>query len=213
MRTQHRLPAARKLRRRKKAPLCIKISHERLTGRAGDVPGDTVERLIVATKAIGSTRIDEQNFTASVVTALQAAQEWSSTAVVVTYDDSDGWYDHQAPSIVNPSSSVADFLNGSGLCNSGAQQSGAAPTTPLLGAPPVDGGTALPAQGRCGYGTRIPLLVISPYAKANYIDHTLVDQTSVLKFVEDNWLGGQRVQPGGSFDMIANSIQNMLSGI
>jgi phospholipase C len=160
-----------------------------------------------------STPIDEQNFTASVVTALQAAQEWSSTAVVVTYDDSDGWYDHQAPSIVNPSSSVADFLNGSGLCNSGAQQSGAAPTTPLLGAPPVDGGTALPAQGRCGYGTRIPLLVISPYAKANYIDHTLVDQTSVLKFVEDNWLGGQRIQPGGSFDTIANSIQNMMSGI
>jgi phospholipase C len=160
-----------------------------------------------------SDPIDEQAFASSVVTALQAAQEWSSTAVVVTYDDSDGWYDHQAPSIVNPSSTVADALSGTGLCNSGAQQNGAAPTTPLLGAPPADGGAPLPAQGRCGYGTRVPLLVISPYAKSNFIDHTLVDLTSVLKFVEDNWLGGQRVQPGGSFDTIANSLSNMLSGI
>jgi phospholipase C len=160
-----------------------------------------------------SDPIDEQVFASSVVSALQAAQEWSSSAVVVTYDDSDGWYDHQAPSIVNPSSTVADALNGTGLCNSGAQQNGAAPSAPLLGAPPVDGGTALPAQGRCGYGTRVPLLVISPYAKSNFIDHTLVDQTSVLRFVEDNWLGGQRIQPGGSFDTIANSLSNMLSGI
>ena len=56
-------------------------------------------------------------------------------------------------------------------------------------------------------------MVISPYAKANFIDHTVVDQTSVLRFVEDNWLGGERVQPGGSFDTIANPITNMLTGI
>jgi phospholipase C len=165
-----------------------------------------------------STPIDEQNFAASVVSALQAAQEWSTTAVVITYDDSDGWYDHQAPQIVNASSTTADQLNGSGKCLSAAQpvvDGGAVlpPTTPLLGAPPLDGGAALPAQGRCGYGTRVPLMVISPYAKANFIDHTVVDQTSVLRFVEDNWLGGERVQPGGSFDTIANPITNMLTGI
>jgi len=66
-----------------------------------------------------------------------------------------------------------------------------------------------PALGRCGYGTRVPLLVVSPYAKKNYVDHTLTDQTSALKFIEDNWLGGQRIQAGGSFDTIAGSIQNM----
>ena len=66
-------------------------------------------------------------------------------------------------------------------------------------------------QGRCGYGTRIPLLVISPFAKKNYVDHTLTDQTSILKFVEDNWLGGERIQPGGSFDTIAGTIENMLN--
>jgi phospholipase C len=159
-----------------------------------------------------SDPIDEQNFIVSVVGALQAAQEWSTTAIVLTYDDSDGWYDHQMPPIVNPSSSVADALNGTGICASGAQQNdgGVAPTTMLLGTPLADGGTA-PAQGRCGYGTRIPLLVVSPFAKTNFIDHTLLDQSSVLKFIEDNWLLGQRVQPGGSFDSIANSIANMLT--
>jgi phospholipase C len=152
-----------------------------------------------------SNPIDEQNFLIGVVGTLQASQEWSSTAIVLAYDDSDGWYDHQAPPIVNPSNGSADALNGIGLCTSGVQQRGAAPTTALLG---NDGN---PALGRCGYGTRQPLLVISPYARKNYIDHTLTDQSSILRFVEDNWLGGQRIQAGGSFDTIAGTIENMLN--
>jgi phospholipase C len=152
-----------------------------------------------------SNPIDEQNFIVQVVSALQASQEWNATALVLAYDDSDGWYDHQAPPIVNPSNGVADALNGPGLCNMGLQQNGPAPATPLLGA---DG---KPALGRCGYGTRIPLLVVSPFAKRNYVDHTLTDQSSILKFVEDNWLAGQRIQAGGSFDTIAGTIQNMLT--
>jgi phospholipase C len=152
-----------------------------------------------------SDPIDEQNFLLSVVRALQGSQEWSSTAIILAYDDSDGWYDHQAPPIVNTSAAPADQLNGNGVCTHGAQQRGAAPTTPLLG---TDGN---PAQGRCGYGTRVPLVVISPYSKKNYIDHTLTDQSSVLKFVEDNWLSGQRIQAGGSFDTIAGSINGMFT--
>jgi phospholipase C len=154
-----------------------------------------------------SDPIDEQNFVVEVVTAVQESGDWDTTAIVITYDDSDGWYDHQAPPIVNPSASTADALNGAGACNSAnAQQGdGGVPTTPLLGV--ADAGV----QGRCGYGTRIPLLVISPFAKKNYIDHTLTDQSSTLKFIEDNWLSGQRVQPGGSFDTIAGTIENMFS--
>jgi phospholipase C len=152
-----------------------------------------------------STPGDEQDFVISVVNALAESPEWASTAIILAYDDSDGWYDHQAPTIVNRSTSAADALNGAGQCNSGVQQSTAAvPASPLFGA---DG---KPAQGRCGYGTRIPLMVISPLAKNNYIDHTLTDQSSVLKFVEDNWLGGARIQAGGSFDTIAGSIEHML---
>ena len=92
-----------------------------------------------------------------------------------------------------------------GLCNTAGAQQMTALASPHKG---FDGN---PAKGRCGYGTRIPLMVISPFAKKNFIDHTLTDQTSVLKFVEDNWLGGQRIQDGGSFDTIAGTIENMFS--
>jgi hypothetical protein len=51
--------------------------------------------------------------------------------------------------------------------------------------------------------------VISPFAKVNHIDHTLTDQSSVLRFIEDNWLDGERIQPGGSFDTIAGTLNNM----
>jgi phospholipase C len=151
-----------------------------------------------------SNPVDEQAFIMQVVTAVQSSGMWSDTAIVLVYDDSDGWYDHQAPPIVNVSASAMDALNGAGSCTSGVQQGSNAPATPLLGA---DG---KPSQGRCGYGTRIPLLVVSPLAKKNYVDHTLVDQSSVLRFIEDNWLAGARVQPGGSFDTIAGTLQNML---
>jgi len=150
-----------------------------------------------------SNPIDEQDFLVQVVEAVKRSPEWKSTAIILAYDDSDGWYDHQAPPIVNVSTGVADALNAPGVCTTGAQQRGPAPSNPLLG---VDGN---PALGRCGYGTRLPLLVISPWAKRNFVDHTLTDQSSILKFIEDNWLHGERIQPGGSFDTIAGSIENM----
>jgi phospholipase C len=157
-----------------------------------------------------SDPLDEQRFIVQVINALQASPEWASTAVIITYDDSDGWYDHQMPPIVNPSSSsLVDALTAAGRCTgaSGAvsQQGITTLATPLLG------NDANPALGRCGYGTRIPFLVISPFAKANYIDHTLLDQSSVIRFIEDNWLGGQRIQAGGSYDTIAGSIENMFT--
>jgi phospholipase C len=55
----------------------------------------------------------------------------------------------------------------------------------------------------------MPLLVVSPFAKQNYVDHTLTDQTSVLRFIENNWLSGQRIQHQGSFDAIAGPLNHM----
>ena len=153
-----------------------------------------------------SDPLDEQHFLVRVINALQKSPEWSETAVIILYDDSDGWYDHQMPPIVNPSFSPAvDTLNGAGLCNTsnGFQQDEPLSSTPLKG----NAGT--PVWGRCGYGTRQPLLVVSPFAKRNHVDHTLTDQTSVLRFIEDNWLSGKRIQRGGSFDTIAGPINNM----
>ena len=153
-----------------------------------------------------SDPLDEQHFLVRVLNALQKSPEWSETAVIILYDDSDGWYDHQMPPIVNPSfNTVVDTLNGPGVCSTsnGFQQDEPVSTTPL------NGNFGKPAWGRCGYGTRMPLLVVSPFARRNHVDHTLTDQTSVLRFIEDNWLSGQRIQHGGSFDAIAGPLNNM----
>jgi phospholipase C len=152
-----------------------------------------------------SNPIDEQMFDVSVVNALQASKFWATTAVIIAYDDSDGWYDHQAPPIVNASNGVADQLNGAGACTGTGTATQQGKTAGGLNGATVN----MAVNGRCGYGTRVPLLVVSPWAKTNFIDHTLTDQSSVLKFIEDNWLNGQRVQAGASFDTIAGSINGM----
>jgi phospholipase C len=136
----------------------------------------------------------EQAFLVKTVNAVMNSQYWKDTAIVIMYDDSDGWYDHQMSPIVNPSAVLtaaaadSDQLNGPGVCGHG---------TPMAG-----------IEGRCGYGPRLPLVVISPFAKENFVDGTLTDQSSVIRFVEDNWLGGERIG-GGSYDQIAGSLLNM----
>jgi phospholipase C len=157
-----------------------------------------------------SDPIDEQTFIVNVINSLEKSPFWQSTAVVLAYDDSDGWYDHQAPSIVNPSHNASvDTLNGVGVCTTGAQQGNHDRDHDDDRIHPLNGVLGKPVDGRCGYGTRVPLLVVSPWARTDYIDHTLTDQTSVLRFIEDNFLRGQRIQPSGSFDTIANPIDSM----
>jgi phospholipase C len=62
---------------------------------------------------------------------------------------------------------------------------------------------------RCGYGPRLPFLVISPFAKPNFVDSTVTDLTSILRFVEDNWNLGRMGDQ--SFDAMAGSILNMFN--
>jgi phospholipase C len=143
-----------------------------------------------------SDPLDEQNFVVKVLNFLQGQDAWDSTAVVVLYDDSDGWYDHQMSPIVNQSTGPADALTGPDACG-----------TATNSLPGINTKNAH-ALGRCGYGPRQPFLVISPWARQNYVDHTVTDQTSVIRFIEDNWLGGTRL-PAGSFDGIASSISQM----
>ena len=143
-----------------------------------------------------SDPLDEQVFLVDLVNRLQENAEWGSTAVVIMYDDSDGWYDHQMGPIVNGSTGPDDALTGSGACGSAANS---------LSGP--DANKNPHALGRCGYGPREPFLVISPFAKENFVDHTVADQSSVLRFIENNWLGGERIT--GSFDSIASPITQM----
>ncbi len=143
-----------------------------------------------------SNPLDEQTFIVQVMNFLQSTPEWKNTAVIIAYDDSDGWYDHQMSPIVNQSTGSRDALVGPGSCGNGESA--------LAG---VDAANAH-AQGRCGFGPRLPLMVISPWAKLNFVDHSLTNQASVLVFIEDNWLGGKRLGHG-SFDGISNSISGM----
>ncbi len=144
-----------------------------------------------------SDPLDEQTFIVNTINFLELQPSWSSTAVVILYDDSDGWYDHVMGPIMNTSTGTADALTGASTCGTAA--------TSLPGVNTFANPHAL---GRCGYGPRLPLMVISPWAKQNFVDHSVTDQSSIIHFIEDNWLGGQRLG-GGSFDGIANSITQM----
>jgi phospholipase C len=85
------------------------------------------------------------SWVASIVNSIGNSPYWANTAIIITWDDWGGWYDHVAPKVVNDGVSW-----GSGYV----------------------------------YGFRVPLIVVSPYAKAATIDHTTHDFGSVLKFIE-----------------------------
>ena len=135
-----------------------------------------------------SDPLDEQQFLVDTINHLQRLADWTDMAIVIAYDDSDGWYDHKASPIVSASATPQDALSGPGSCS-----------TPTAG--------PIVYQGRCGYGPRLPLLVISPYAKSNFVDHTVTDQSSVLRFIEDNWKTGRI--GGDSLDARAGTLDTM----
>jgi phospholipase C len=141
-----------------------------------------------------SDPLDEQRFLVSTISRLESLPTWSSTAVIIAYDDSNGWYDHQSGPLVTQSQTPFDQLTGSGTCGTNA-----------TAVPVSDSGA--PEQGRCGLGPRLPLLVISPWVRTDYVDRTLTDQSSIIRFIEDNWhlprLGN------GSADATAGSIMSM----
>jgi len=74
---------------------------------------------------------------AELVAKIRASPLWASVAIVVTYDENGGFWDHVAP----------------------------------------------PKGDRWGPGTRIPAMIISPFAKRGYVDHTAYDTTSIIKFI------------------------------
>ncbi|MGW8375642.1 alkaline phosphatase family protein [Streptomyces sp. ODS28] len=123
-----------------------------------------------------SDPVDEQHFLVQEINAIQQSPQWKNTAIVIAYDDSDGWYDH---AYTPPHNGSRDTQTGPGgrPTDSPACQNAPAPA----------GGYA----DRCGPGPRQPLLVISPYSKVNAIDHTPTEQTSITKFIEDNWHTGR----------------------
>lgn len=153
--------------------------------RAGNLPA--VSFLKAAAYQNGhpgnSDPLDEQEFIVTTLNKLQRLPAWKHMAVLIAWDDSDGWYDHVMPPIVNRSDTPLDFLCGGRSDGPGA---------------------------RCGYGPRLPLLAVSSYAKENYVSHALMDQTSILRFIEDNWLDGARISDI-SFDRKAGSLLDLFT--
>jgi len=147
---------------------------------------DDLRRIVTTNVSSGTVSIIEKVALRGQA-ANPARMDWNETVVIIDWDDSDGWYDHVMPPIVNQSASTADALTGPGTCGAAS-------------------GALAAQQSRCGYGPRIPLLVISPFARKNFVDHTLTDQSSVVRFIEDNW---QLPQIGnGSFDEFAGTLLN-----
>ncbi len=90
-----------------------------------------------------------QTYVTGVINAIMRGPDWDSTAILLSWDDWGGFYDHVVP----------------------------------------------PAVDQNGYGIRVPGLVISPYAKQAYIDHQTLSQDAYNKFIEEDFLGGQALDP------------------
>jgi phospholipase C len=96
-----------------------------------------------------------QRFVADLYAALRASPNWPSAALIITYDENGGFYDHVPP----PPACVPDDV---------------APET----------GPSDVQAGFDRNGFRVPLIVASPYARPGYVSHEIYDHTSVLRFIE-----------------------------
>lgn len=105
-------------------------------------------------------------YTSSLINALMASSYWKNSAFILFFDESGGLYDHVAPQpAVNPDGIAPIDLESGYVCDT------------------VKGPT-------CNFvytGYRIPMYVVSPYAKKNYVSHTVMDSTAILKFIEERF--------------------------
>ena len=106
---------------------------------------------------------DGARYTSTLVNALMNSSSWEDSAFIFFFDESGGLYDHVAPQ----------------------------PTVSPDGIPPSDLPAGYICTGKTGpicnftyTGYRIPMTVISPYSKKNYVSHTVMDSTAILKFIE-----------------------------
>ncbi len=100
-----------------------------------------------------------EEFTASVINAVINGPDWDRTALLLTYDEHGGYYDHVPPPSAIPPDSIGPIL--------------------LPGENGFD--------GFARYGFRVPFAVISPWARRQFVSHRVYDHTSILKLVETKW--------------------------
>ena len=142
-----------------------------------------------------SDPLDEQTWLVDTINHLESLPTWKSTAVVIAWDDSDGWYDHVLGSTITGSATNLDTLTNQGQC-------GAGNTVPVNSSGQAE-------EGKCGVGPRLPFLVVSPYAGQNVVSSSLIDQSSVVKFIESNW--SLPAQGNGAADAAAGSLDSLFN--
>ncbi len=135
-----------------------------------------------------SDPLDEQTWLVDTINQLEQLPSWKSTAVVILYDDSDGWYDHQIGPIINQSQTSLDAL-----------------TEPACAAamrlPPARRAAAAWVHASRCWSSR-------PTAGPITLTGPSPTQASVVKFIEDNWLGSDRIG-NGSDDAWTGTLDNM----
>lgn len=100
-----------------------------------------------------------ESFVAGIVNAVMAGKAWNKTVMVLTYDEHGGYYDHVVP----PEAFAPDDI------------------------PPDPTRTGGVAGGFDRLGFRVPTIVVSPYAKKDYVSHVVHDHTSILRLIETKW--------------------------
>jgi phospholipase C len=147
-----------------------------------------------------SDPLDEQRFIVNTVNLIERSRFWRHTAILIAYDDSDGFYDQVAPPIVQ-----FDKERVPGPVVDGHQWPGnkCQPRAGLsAGLPPL--------VGRCGYGPRLPMLLLSPWARPNSVDRNAMSTDAILRFIEDRFAHHRRIGHG-SLDLVAGSLDGVFS--
>ena len=121
------------------------------------------------------------NFVSSLINGLMTSSSWKDSAFILTFDEGGGLYDHVSPQpAVSPDGIPPVDLQPGDLCTKGT-----GPTCDFV---------------YTGY--RVPLIVVSPYAKKNYVSHTVADFTSVLKLIETRFgVSSLTARDAAQFDM------------
>ena len=144
--------------------------------QAGTLPGFS----LVEPNYLTSSEEDPQNialgeqFAARVIDAVMTGPAWEHTLLIWTYDEHGGYYDHVVP----PAAVAPDDI-------------------------PPDVGSGPAYTGFAQYGFRVPCAVISPWARANHVSHTVYDHTSILALVESTWnLPAMTLRDANANDML-----------
>jgi phospholipase C len=116
--------------------------------------------------------------TRQLINAVMYGPSWKDSVIIFTFDEGGGMYDHVAPPTNVPS---PDGIKPVDICTS-ATDPGCTLAALTHSSPPYD-----PPGDFTRYGFRVPVVVISPYAKSGYVSHVTTDYTAWLKFVEERF--------------------------